>query len=182
MAIDLRIFDRNYKPSAPSTAAQSAFEAMTAAAEKNVIRDPNTKGVLGYTEAAGVRPLPGQTVNIYNPQGTEVLRTITGQPLQSAQSEVPFDMSALMTQLNKAFEGSMMNFNSILQQSQKLQAESAQRQQDFLNSFMRSNAQMQQTQPQTASVQTAAPQNRRMGSIGSSFGRGGGLRIKSVNI
>ena len=169
MAIDLRIFDRNYQGGNPYTPgtnaynAQNAFAAMTAAAEKNVIRDPQTKGVLGYTEAAGVTPLPGQTISIYNPAGTEVIRTQTGQPLQQPGNLFPqFDMSSMLS-----------GFNDLMQST-------ARRQEELFNSMARYNVPAPPTQ--TASVQTAAPQSRRMGSIGSSFGRSGGLRIKSVNI
>jgi hypothetical protein len=213
MAIDLRIFDRNYRPGNPyaygtpqynaqnsfaamsgvpaggntytpgtnAYKAQSAFEAMSAAAEKNVIRDPKTKGVLGYTEAAGVTPLPGQTINIYNPAGTEVIRTQTGQPLQ--QSQTGGTGGGINGKINTSLDDfrfyPYFDTSSMMSGFKDFMASTEKSQQDFFNSLARYNAQA--PQQQTASVQTAAPQGRRMGSIGSSFRRGG-MRIKSVNI
>lgn len=150
-------------PNLKGTPSQNAFNAMTIRAEQNIIRDPVTKGVLGYTEAAGVTPLPGQTVNIYDPTGTDIIRTETGPTPQPAPQSgaapgggglgaMPFGMFGNMFQ---PFDFS--GFQNLM------------------------NQQFQNQPSQVASVQTALPQQKRMGSIGSTFGRGG-MQIKSVNV
>jgi hypothetical protein len=65
-------------PDLRGTANQDAFAAMTAAAEEEVVRDPETKQVLGYTEAAGVIPNPGKIVNLYDKDKKEIIGTIKG--------------------------------------------------------------------------------------------------------
>lgn len=58
---------------------QDAFAAMTREAEeKYVVRDPDTGEYIGMTEDAGVTPLPGKTVNIYDPTKTNVIGTMKG--------------------------------------------------------------------------------------------------------
>lgn len=58
---------------------QDAFAALTKETEdKYVVRDPDTGEYLGMTEDAGVKPLPGKTVNIYDPTKTNVVGTMRG--------------------------------------------------------------------------------------------------------
>ncbi len=66
-------------PDLRGTPFQNTFAGMTDTAETNfIVRDPDTGGVLGYTEDSGVLPLPGQTVNIYDKTKSRIIGTLTG--------------------------------------------------------------------------------------------------------
>ncbi len=177
-----------YTPGSPEYNAQEAFAAMTAKAEKNIIRDPVNKGVLGYTEAAGVTPLPGQTINIYDPSGTNIIRTQTGQALPKPGGGQGYGGIAggIARGLTGQSYGNMpqqfdfSGFQNQMAQSQsQMQDQMARMQSQYQNQMQR--LQYQNQPSQVASVQTPSSQQRRMGSIGSSFGRSG-MQIKSVNV
>lgn len=175
MATPLSIYDRSYTGGNPYASgtnaynAQSAFAAMTKKAEQNIVRDPRNKGVVGYTEAAGVTPLPGQTVNIYDPTKTKIIGTKTGQPLD-APATLP---------LAAEFEEYTKQMQDYLARQKQRQEDSFTEAANKFNEFL--YGLKPQGQAQTASVRAASTQQRRMGSSGSSFGRGD-MRIKSLNI
>jgi len=164
-----------YAPGTLRYNSQAAFEAMTANAEKNIIRDPVNKGVLGYTEAAGVTPLPGQTVNIYDPSGTNILRTQSGPALPQPGG----GQGSGLTGQSYGNMPQQFDFSGFQNQMAQYQNEMSRMQSQYQNQMQR--LQYQNQPSRVASVQTPSSQQRRMGSIGSSFGRGG-MQIKSVNV
>lgn len=70
-------------PDLKGTQFQDFFAAMTADAEERIIRDPETREVLGYTESAGVLPLPGKTATLYSNDKKNIIGKVTGTTPQT---------------------------------------------------------------------------------------------------
>ena len=71
------------------TAFQNTFEAMTADAETRIVRDPETREVLGYTESAGVVPLPGQEITLYDNDKQNIIGKATMPTIGGVESDQP---------------------------------------------------------------------------------------------
>ena len=102
---------------------QENFNELTQSTEQNyIVRDPETGEVLGYTEDAGVEPLAGKTVNIYDKTKTNIIGTKTGGVDASQNSEAETNPYAAMAQ------SIMSGFSGMMSQMQADNAAAAERQ------------------------------------------------------
>ena len=193
-------------------ASQNAFNEMTLNAEKNyIVRDPNTGGVIGYTEDSGVTPLPGQTVNIYDRSKTNLMGTLTGGQgdadptfnpggagpggvnTGSGQSgaQPTFDPGAFLQALQTSSDNTISRMMQAMADERKASdARFAEMNQNFQNQMRQQAANMRQ-RPQVEGIRFATrgtggatqQQLRRRG-ISGTFGRTGDrlMKISSLNI
>lgn len=75
-------------PDMRGTANQDWFAAMTADAETRIVRDPETKEVLGYTESAGVLPNPGKTITLYDNDKKNIIGRVTGNTMPTIEGAI----------------------------------------------------------------------------------------------
>lgn len=81
-------------PDLRGTQFQDFFAAMTADAEKRIVRDPETREVLGYTESAGVLPNPGKTITLYDNDKKNIIGRVTGNTMPTIAGAINNEQAA----------------------------------------------------------------------------------------